>query len=75
MNISIGTGWANVEITGAELSTSLPKKAPRPYAVEAYSTSKTRAFAATHIRSVPLTPNRQMRKKMGKMIESVLSNP
>ena len=71
VNISMGTGWATVEMRGAALHTNLPKNAPRPNAVEACSMSKTRAFAAIEIRSAPLTPKRHMRKKIGKATESV----
>ena len=56
VKISVGTGWATVETTGAALSISLPKNALKPKAVEACSISKIRELAATTIRTAPPTP-------------------
>ena len=75
VKISVGTGWATVETTGAALSISLPKNALKPKAVDAYSMSKIRELAATTIRTAPPTPKRHIRKKIGKAIESVWSSP
>ena len=64
-----------VDTIGAPLRIILAKKAPRPNAVADFSTSKMRALQATYSTLMPLTPNRQIKKIIGKATVSVYCNP